>query len=302
MYNKTLSSTPTCYTHCVTNLLDIYHLNLSYGDLQKVWRHTLNQHQLLVSVIISTVMFVCTNLISNNKNWVELLFMSQQILFEVLILFLFKEMHRGLSRKLDNIKTQCGSLQATQYHLKKELVNQNTRKKGENQETVFNKTSRVVMKSLENMGKMRTRDNNKTRPQPYNLKNDRKAFAPKNAKMNQTKNSFPKESDYVTMDRLKTKKVLKTNPVVETPEECVKKATEKKVLIVSATYVNPKEQLGTDAIVKQESKRENKLNKSVTASASVSVVETPTKESPKVSYDSTKSLGKPNSEAAPWLQ
>ena len=102
-----------------------------------MWRQKLYQHQLLVSMIISTIMFVYTNLITNNENWVQLLFMSQQILFEVLILFLFKEMHRGLSRKLENISTQCGSLQAAQYRLKKELVYQNTRKKGENLETVL---------------------------------------------------------------------------------------------------------------------------------------------------------------------
>ena len=84
-------------------------------------------------------MIICTNLVTNNENWLELLFMSQQILFEVLIFFLFKEMHRGWNRKLDNLKNQCGSLQAAQYRLKKELLaRKETRKKGEKQEAVFN--------------------------------------------------------------------------------------------------------------------------------------------------------------------
>ena len=37
---------------------------------------------------------------------------------------------------------------------------------------------------------------NKARPKPYHLKNDRTAFAPKNAKMNQHENSS-QEQDYV---------------------------------------------------------------------------------------------------------
>ena len=118
-----------------------------------------------------------------------------QIVFEVLIFFWFKEMQRSWNRKLENIKTQCGSLQASQYRLKKEiLARKETRKKGEKQEAVFSQTSRVVMNSLGNIGKMKTRDTNKTRPQPYHLKNDRTGFAPKNAKMNQRKDSSLKRT------------------------------------------------------------------------------------------------------------
>ena len=235
--------------------------------------------------------------------------MLQQILFEVLIFFLFKEMHRGWNRKLDNLKNQCGSLQAAQYRLKKELLaRKETRKKGEKQEAVFNRTSRVVMDSFGNIGKMRTRDNNKTRPQPYHLKNTRTAFAPKDAKMNQNKNSAPKEPNYVTMDRSKTKKVLKTDTIVKAPGDCIERAPEKKVLTVSATYVNPienktKNQLKANRTAKQECKTKTKLEKSVTASASISVEEKPKDESQKLRYESTKSLCKPkDSETEPWHQ
>ena len=89
-------------------------------------------------------------------------------------------MQRNWNRKLDNIKNQCGTLQASQYCLKKEiLARKETRRNGEKQEAVFSKTSRVVMDSLGNIGKMRNRDTNKIRPQPYHLKNDCTAFAQK---------------------------------------------------------------------------------------------------------------------------
>ena len=164
------------------------------------------------------------------------------------------------------------------------------------------------MDSLGNIGKMRTRDNNKTRPQPYHLKNTRTVFAPKDAKMNQNKNSAPKEPNYVTMDRSKTKKVLKTDTIVKAPGDCIERSPEKKVLTVSATYVNPienktKNQLKANRTAKQECKTKTKLEKSVTASASISVEEKPKDESQKLRYESTKSLCKPkDSETEPWHQ
>ena len=79
--------------------------------------HKLYHYQLPISVLLSAAMIVCTNLITTNENWLELLFMVHQVVFKVLIFFWFKEMQRGWNRKLDNLKNQCGSLQAAQYRL-----------------------------------------------------------------------------------------------------------------------------------------------------------------------------------------
>ena len=94
--------------------------------------------------------------------------------------------------------------------------------------------------------------------------NDRTAFAPKNAKMNRSKNSSLKEQDYVTMDRPKSQKALKKDTVVKAPEHCVKGSPEKKVLTVSATYGNPiedkaKDQPEMNKTVEQECKTKNEV-------------------------------------------
>ena len=123
--------------------------------------------------------------------------------------------------------------------------------------------------------------------------------------MNQNKNSSRNEPDYVTMDRPKTQKALKTDTVVKAPGDCIERSPEKKVLTVSATYVKPienkaKDQLETNKTAKQECKTKNKLAKSVTASASMSVKERPKDDSQKLRYESTKSLCKPkDSETEP---
>ena len=116
--------------------------------------------------------------------------------------------------------------------------------------------------------------------------------------MNQNKNSSRNEPDYVTMDRPKTQKALKTDTVVKAPGDCIERSPDKKVLTVSATYVNPienkvKDQPEMNKTAKQECKTKNKVAKSVTASKSISVEERSKDDSQKLRYESTKRFSKP---------
>ena len=58
------------------------------------------KHLLIASVLICAMMIITAQLVVNDDNWLQLIFIGQAILFEIIICLWFQEMQVVLNAKL----------------------------------------------------------------------------------------------------------------------------------------------------------------------------------------------------------